>query len=352
MNRWSGMRGVVWMADGGSGSGGGSSGSAAPDSGGSSPATAGSSAAPSSTPSPSPSSSSSADSGTASGKPSAPRATGVPADAPTTKAPPSMDFGVLFGDSDPPEEDLDLSQVAGALDAPDPAVKPKVPPKPPMADEAAAQAPKVQTEGQPSGVQDGAAAPAGVDPADPMSLAAALQANEAQATAYIAESMFKLTPEDIEALETDVVSAIPTLLARTFVRSQQNVLTQMGKLIPQMIERHSVLMRRNAENEGKFFARWPDLKADVHGDLVRKYAVTYRRMHPQATMEQMMEDLGPMIMMAARVAPSGVPAGGGRPNGSRAVSPPPFVPAQGGPAASATQIESQAWDILDPSRGD
>jgi hypothetical protein len=194
----------------------------------------------------------------------------------------------------------------------------------------------------------------GIDPADPMSLASALQENEQQAVDYIAEAMFKLTPADIEALETDVVGAVPKLLARTFVRAQQNFLVQMGRIIPQMIQRQSVLVQRNSENEGKFFARWPDLKQAEHTDIVRKYAVTYRRMHPQATMEQMVEDLGPMIMMAARVTPSLHPAAGGagKGNGARAASPPPFVPAQGGPAASVKQVESQPWDILDSSRNE
>ena len=82
----------------------------------------------------------------------------------------------------------------------------------------------------------------------------------------------------------------------------------------------------------------------------------YRQANPQATREQMIEELGPMVMIAAKVQPrppgqqpnggAGAPmtrqATGGRP-------PSPFKPAMGGPAAPPTPADDNPWQGLAPS---
>lgn len=193
-----------------------------------------------------------------------------------------------------------------------------------------------------------------LDPSDPVSIAHHLATNEQAAIDALATSMFKLTPEEVEALETDTVGTIPKLLAKGYVKAQHTMLSQLGRLIPQMIQRHTAVVVRNNENKGKFFSRWPDLKPDLHGALVDKYGATYRAMHPQATMEQMIEDLGPMVMMAAKVVPSVAPAASATPaapmapvgaNG-RPPQPSPFVPAVGGGGAPSPGEEPEAWAAM------
>jgi hypothetical protein len=166
--------------------------------------------------------------------------------------------------------------------------------------------------------------------------------------------MFQLSPEEREALEADVIGTIPKLLGKVFVKSQQNVLNQLGRMIPVMIQRQQAVMQKNAEGEGKFYARWPQIDKATHGALVHRYAVVYRQMHPGATLDQMTEDLGPMIMMAARIAPStpaATPGPSGRPapaqgaNG-RPPQPSPFTPAQGGPVAASRAPEKQPWEVM------
>jgi len=194
-----------------------------------------------------------------------------------------------------------------------------------------------------------------LDAADPYSLVQHLEANEQVVTDHVADTLFRLTPEEVEALETNAVAAVPKLFAKAFVTTQKNMLTQLGRLIPQMLQRHGEMVRRNATNEGKFYQRWPQLNAETHGQTVRSYAATYRAMHPHVSLEQMIEAIGPMVMMAANVQP-GAPANGGGPaspmapapagpNG-RPPQPPPFVPAQGGPAAPSTQVEPEAWEAM------
>jgi hypothetical protein len=130
-----------------------------------------------------------------------------------------------------------------------------------------------------------------------------LAANEDAAIQFTAENMFRLTPEEVEALETNMVEAVPKLMARAFVKSQLNALNQMARIVPAMIQRQTELVKQHTEAEGKFYQRWPDIKADQHRNLVLKYAAVYRQMHPNTTLEQMVEDLGPMVMMAAKVVP-------------------------------------------------
>ena len=79
---------------------------------------------------------------------------------------------------------------------------------------------------------------------DPGLLASHLTRNEAQALDYVAENVFKLSPQDVEALETNAVDIIPKLLARVFVKSQQNVLRQLANIVPTMIQRQTVAMRQ------------------------------------------------------------------------------------------------------------
>lgn len=160
---------------------------------------------------------------------------------------------------------------------------------------------------------------------------------------HVAKTMFAISKEDMEELETNVGEAIPKLLGRTFVKMQANMLQQMARMVPQMVQKTTETVRRNAENEAKFFAAWPALKPEQHSDLVRRYATTYRQMHPQATFDQMVQDLGPLVMMAAKVAPA-TPA----PATSK---PQPFVPSvPGATAVSQTQVEEHDGFIFDPSR--
>jgi len=218
--------------------------------------------------------------------------------------------------------------------------------------------PAAAAQGARVGDQPQASATPALDPYDPIALAQHLGANRAQAVEHAAAEMFQLSQEEREALEQDVIGAIPKIMARVYVESQQGVLNQLGRIIPTMIQRQTESVRVNAENESKFFSRWKDMGLDPlkHGDLARKYGAVYRQMHPQATLEQMIEDLGPMVMMAAKVVPSvGAPVSAGRPAGQpatpptaprRGPQPSPFTPAGGGPASAQTTPQKEAWETI------
>lgn len=270
---------------------------------------------------------------------------------------PDIDFGALFGDGPltaPP--DLGGEAPAAAVPPAQPTTAPPV---------AAAPAPAQtqppvgsETTPPPSGVSDRGSPQAGeapaLDPYDPTMLAEHLSKSEPQAIQFVAEQMFKLSPAEIEAVEQDVIGTIPMLLAKVFVKSQQNVLQQLGRMIPVMVQRHTQAMARNSQGEDQFYAAWPQIDKATHKGLVDRYATVYRQMHPQATLDQLIADLGPMIMMAARIPPGNAaagpparrpaaPAGNGRPP-----PPSPFVPAggQAGPVAQSKASELEPWEAM------
>lgn len=186
-----------------------------------------------------------------------------------------------------------------------------------------------------------------LSPGEPGRLAEALQANEAALIESVAQR-YALSNEEREALETDVVGTVPKLLAKLHVRVMTNVLNQMAQSIPHMIERQMRVSSANAANADKFYSRWPDIKKDAHGETVMRLGALYRQMNPNASMEQMIEELGPLVMLQAKITPAARPIqtnGHAAPSvgAPRAPQPSPFVPAGGGVASIPQQTEPNPW---------
>ena len=194
-----------------------------------------------------------------------------------------------------------------------------------------------------------------LDSFDPGQLAQHLVQNQEQVVQYVADNLFKLSDKDVEALESDVVGTIPKLLARSFVAAQQNLLMQMARIIPSMIQRQGDVTKAHGEAVNEFYSRWPDIekmkdqrvtvgdKQVPVRDLVLQYAVVYGQMHPGATRKDRIEAVGPMVMMAANIIPGQTPVGSQTrspmvPTGTngRPPQPTPFTPA-GALAGGASQ---------------
>jgi hypothetical protein len=160
--------------------------------------------------------------------------------------------------------------------------------------------------------------------------------------------MFAMSPEDIEALNSDFVGALPKMLARTVVKVQQQQLMMFAKLVPQILNRYNTDLKKHTANEDKFYQRWPGLSREQHGELINRYAAVYRQMNPQANLEQMIEQLGPMLYMAARVTPPvGQPAVAPQRVQTNGASPPAgFVPAAPGVASQQQPADPGEWNWL------
>lgn len=189
------------------------------------------------------------------------------------------------------------------------------------------------------------------DPLDPQSLFQTMSDNEATMIDMLSKETFALSKEDAEALETDTIGTIPKLLARVFVQSQKNTMALLSRIGPAMVARGVEAQRRNAENEGKFYAAWPQLKKSdpAHALAVRQYSAVYRKMNPTATLDQAIKQVGPMVMMALGIQPGAAAPGAGnagQPNGRVVGQPQPFVPAPQGAAEAIAGQQPGEWDWL------
>ena len=190
------------------------------------------------------------------------------------------------------------------------------------------------------------------DPADPVSLARGLVEHQAAAIEHLAQTQFGLSPQELEALESDPGGAIPRLLARTAVFMQQQFLTQLSRVVPMQIQRHGEVLQRHASNEDKFFAAWPQLDRAKHGTVIKELGQRYRQLNPDASLDQMIKDLGPFVLhrvglpfaapgVAAPAAQAARPASNGA-----APQPQAFTPASPGVAVHTQQIEDAGYGFL------
>jgi hypothetical protein len=286
----------------------------------------------------------------------------APSEAPGTSADPTSDFMSIFDGPSEPSTVFPGSQAAAPAVTPPPAPTPAaaVPPTPaPTATPADGQQPTVA---QPAGPGDGGQQPGGtpppsgqspvLDPYDPAGLARAIQANEQHTIDYVAQSMFQLTQEEAQALESDVLGTVPKLFAKAFVRSQVNQLMQLANIIPEMVRRATSDMRNHSQNEDAFYAKWPQIDRAKHGDLVKRFGITYRQLNPTVSRDEMIEHVGQLVLMAAKL-PTTVSPAAGTPQGQvqngaarAAHQPSPFTPAIPGPAATVQQPELSAVEAM------
>lgn len=256
----------------------------------------------------------------------------------------AFDFDALFGgtdDSAPPSPlTSEVQPVTPAVPptppagaepvAPTPVVPPQQPaPQPPVSEGTGAQAP--QAGAPPSSPS--------LDFSEPAAIAQRLLADRATVEAHVAQQLFSLTPEEIEALETDVVGTIPKLLAKAYVAAQAATLTQLQQIVPSMMQKQTTQTKRYEENSAKFFSAWPQLKPETHGDLVYRYGVVYRQMNPKASLDQMIKDLGPLVLHAAGLPLTPTPTAKAKPTA--------FMPApNGGPAGASPQPSADPYGFL------
>lgn len=277
-----------------------------------------------------------------------------PAAAPSSSPTPQSDGdGQDFNQLGVPTNDDDILDLLGGQNQPPPVVDAGAQPAPgaPAPQPAAAPAPQPAAPPNP---QQGSPAPSpqGISPdlslADPVQLGAMLQQNFDQLIPHLAQNEFALSPEDLSALETDAPGHIPTLLARVHLKGQMNTLNLLQRMVPQMIQRSVQVMRKNMENEQAFYSSWPGLDRVKHGQIVQSYARLFRAQNPQATREQMIQALGPIVAQAAGVADPRKAVVNGAPQGR--VQPSPFVPAMPGPAASPQPAEADPWSGMAPGQ--
>lgn len=243
-----------------------------------------------------------------------------------------------FGVEPPPAE-----PVSTDLPPPQPPAQP-IAPQPPQEPPAPTGAPQQLEPAAAQGPGPQEALASFPSPAEPGNIAAAISQNSEAIIDHLAQNEFQLSQEELGALEADASQALPRILAKLHVKSQVAALNQLQRIVPAMFQRFATVTQSNRANENKFYSRWPDIKAKEHGALVQRLAQTYRQTNPQASLDQMIEELGPLVMMTAKIQPSARPPNGGAGAPASRVPPAsPFVPAVGGPASPQPTPQEDVW---------
>lgn len=183
-----------------------------------------------------------------------------------------------------------------------------------------------------------AAAPAGDAPAPPRSsLDQAMEglkgaANQTAMSDWAAQNLFRLSDEDIGALNENPAAIIPTLMGRAYTRAMESAVNLIKNLVPEMVNSgittQANAQRRASEALNEFYQTNPHLSADKHGAAVDKWARSFRAMNPQASRQEAIAFVGKAVSAEFGVWPSA--NGSGAPAARRAA---PFAPArQGGRA--------------------
>lgn len=238
--------------------------------------------------------------------------------------------------AEPPIVKPDAAPAAPAAAAP---AAPKVPaPAAPAAPAPAAPAKPVvaATPAPQPGQQEAppAAAPASAAPDDsPVGLIAQIDQHRDAMLDALAAGDFALTKEEAEALELDVVKALPRLGAKVYYQAVKTTLNHIQNHVPRIIQQYLAADTRRRETEDAFYGANKALdKTKHHGDVVA-FATAFRAANPNMTQADLWSMAASAVM--AKHGLSAAPTGnGGAPPAPRPSATPSFVPARPGVAVS------------------
>lgn len=228
--------------------------------------------------------------------------------------------------AEPPAPAVEEQPAVAAPPAPTPAPAPQPPPQ----------------AAQPAQEQPAAPAPAqGSQPDDsPQGLVQQLEQHRAAVLDALAADRFKLSPEEISALDTDATAAIPRIMSRVYYEAMQSTLLHLQNQVPRMVL--SVLNAQNSSTkaEDKFYGQFKNLDRSKHHNDVLAFATMLRQTNPKISEADLFAMVGAAVMAKNGIAPTLAPNGGTPP---RPPSPAPFVPATPGSSVRLVPEAPSPW---------
>lgn len=201
---------------------------------------------------------------------------------------------------------------------------------------------------QDQGTQPQAAAPVQQQQDSVAALQAEIEKNKDTYIGMLAEQVYKLDDETVEALNTEPASVIPKLLARAHVEMARNVLATVAQHVPAAVMGTLEAQRRSEETMQAFYAKWPQLDRAKDQATVLQIARQFRHLNPNADFETMANFVGSqaVVMLGRTGQPVTAPA---PTNPTMPARPAPFVPAgRGAPVRGpAPKSDNPFADIAD-----
>lgn len=240
--------------------------------------------------------------------PSAGESAGAASPAPAPSSSPAPDSGGaaavepanpwdMIGSTD----DLDHIEVPPAPASVAPVTPEPVAPQPAAASPAPEPQPPSPAQPEPAAQP----APASLSPSDPVAIATAMEASRNDVIAHLSTTKFALSEDDIRELETDVVAAVPKMMARAFFESQVAMQKFLAQAVPGMINNYQTVTKANSDAEDKFFTSHKALGLDKnnpqHRSTAARIASIYRQANPTIPFDQLVAETGPMVAAALRL---------------------------------------------------
>lgn len=174
---------------------------------------------------------------------------------------------------------------------------------------------------------------------NPEQLMTAMLQNEPQLVEALAARDYAISDEEFEGLETDIRGSLPKLLGKVAFKTQMSMMQQAMQLVPVMVNRALAQRETSTKNQNSFYDAFPDLKA--HSAEVDTAVSRYRALYPEATMKDLIENVGPLVAQKHGVKRAAAPTGSQplTPQKTKA-QPAPFQPAKSGGAPILPQSDN------------
>ena len=129
---------------------------------------------------------------------------------------------------------------------------------------------------------------------------------------------FQLTEEQSDAMLVDPNAAMPEIFAGMYLNMYESLMKGVQDMMPEMISTTNTLRSEAEEAANKFYESWPQLKdKSEYNDTVVKLGNSYRKMYPEASVEEYVQNVGAQAIIALKIPIDGtvatVAAGGGNP---------------------------------------
>lgn len=170
---------------------------------------------------------------------------------------------------------------------PQPPEQPGVPPQ--------ADAQPATTEAKPPA--EPAQAPAGEAQDGFTALDNAIQASRDKVIQTVAEQTYKLSQDELNAIQEEPERVIPQLLARVHVNAVQGVIRHVAQQMPAVVGAIMQAREQTSKLESDFFKAWPQLDKAKHGADIMKVGQVFRQLNPNATFNEFVRHVGAQVVL-------------------------------------------------------
>ena len=217
----------------------------------------------------------------------------------------------------------------------------------------AEEKPKAEEQPDPANVkaEEAAAAPTAEGEqktVDPQAVLAQYENWRGQAEATLADSVYKFTPEQVEAFQENPEKVLAQFAAKTHMEILGAAMMNLGRLVPQIVQQHTIQQRVTEQSANAFYEQFTDpTQRDVvknNTPRVQQLAAQLKAIAPDKKRSEFMRDLAQLVRMDLKLSET-APAPAAQ-AARRTVIPPAPAAARGGAMAAPVAPPANAFELL------